>query len=149
MKCGFAKINIDPPIGMPIAGSYNAKYSIGSIDPLYARAIAFSDGDRRAIVIALDLCYMCTEMHATVRERLVSECGLDDAAIVVTCSHTHAGPLVGYSSWNSKFDTAPYKKELVEKIAAIAKEAFSSLYESKLFVAIGEAKGVKIGRAHV
>ena len=148
MKCGFSKINIDPPIGMPIAGSYNAKYSIGSIDPLYARAIAFSDGDAKAIVVALDLCYMGTDMHDAARERISRECGVDDAAIIITCSHTHAGPLVGYTSWKLTFDPEPYKKELVEKIATAAKEAFLDLHDSRIFVAVGEAKGVNFIRRY-
>ncbi len=54
-------MNIDPPVGVPIAGGYDPKYSIGSIDPLYVRAVAFSDGERCALLVALDLCYMGTD----------------------------------------------------------------------------------------
>ena len=148
MKCGFSKINIDPPIGMPIAGGFKPKFSTGSIDPLYARAIAFSDGQREALLIALDLCYMGSDVHLRCRESIQKELGIDPDAIVITCSHTHAGPLVGYCSWDTEFDTAPYITEIVEKVTVAAKGAHSDLHSARLFVAEGEAAGINFIRRY-
>ena len=56
MKTGFSKVCINPPYGAPIVGYYEARNTKGIIDNLYARAVAFDDGEKRAVVIALDLC---------------------------------------------------------------------------------------------
>lgn len=148
MKCGFSKINIDPPVGVPIAGGYQPKYSIGSIDPLFVRAVAFSDGEESALLVALDLCYMGTELHNRCRGSISSALGIDPDAIIITCSHTHAGPQVDACPWESEFDTAPYIDELVTRITLAARGAFLDLCESRLFVATGEAKGVNFIRRY-
>ena len=148
MKCGFFKMNIDPPVGIPIAGGYVPKYSIGSIDPLYVRTVAFSDGNRRALLVALDLCYMSTELHERCRNSIARAANIDPSAIIITCSHTHAGPQLTDCSWKIDFDTAPYIDELVMKVTVSARKAFEDLKEAKLFTAVGEAKGVNFIRRY-
>ncbi len=148
MKCGFAKVNIDPPIGYPISGGYRPKYSIGSIDPLYTRALAFSDGARTSLLIALDACYMGTEIHKACRKSISKETNVPEEAIIITCSHTHQGPLLGPCSWAADYDQAPYTSELIGKITEAAREAIADLHEAKLFGAIGEAKGINYIRRY-
>ena len=55
MKAGFAKIDITPPLGVNLGGYYRERYSDHVIEPLYATAVAFSDGERTAIAISVDI----------------------------------------------------------------------------------------------
>ena len=47
MKAGIAKIDITPPLGANLNGYYRERYSDHVIEPLYATALAFSDGGKR------------------------------------------------------------------------------------------------------
>ena len=106
LKCGFSRVCITPPMGVPIAGGYKPKYATHVLDDLFARAIAFSDGETRAVIISVDVCYLSNEINDECRTRIANECGIDRDAIMITCTHTHAGPLLGPCSWKSEFDSS-------------------------------------------
>ena len=55
MKTGFSKICINPSYGSPIVGYYEPRFTKGILDNLYVRAVAFNDGENKAIIISLDL----------------------------------------------------------------------------------------------
>ena len=71
MKTGYAKVCINPPYNAPIVGYYEPRFVKGIADDLYARAIAFDDGERRAVVIALDLCYLPTSEYTSIKNAIV------------------------------------------------------------------------------
>ena len=56
MKTGFSKVCINPPYGAPIVGYYEERLTKGIADDIFVRAVAFDDGENKAVVIALDLC---------------------------------------------------------------------------------------------
>ena len=149
MKCGFSKKCITPPNDSPIAGGYEPKYSIGVIDDLYVRAIAFSYSDTRALVVAVDICYMATEIFDECRTRIAKACGMDRDSIIITCSHTHAGPHVGGGDLTTMKHMPKYVDELKSSIVSAAVEAFGDLTPSKFYTAKGEAKGVSFIRRYM
>ena len=54
-KAGFARVDITPPLGTPIVGYFEERHAKGVLDNLEANAVAFSDGNGTAVVIAADL----------------------------------------------------------------------------------------------
>ena len=149
MKCGYSKKCITPPIGFPIAGGTDPKLNDGVTDDLFTRAIVFFDGEKYAALIAVDVCYMPTFVFDESRKRISEELGIDENAIIITCSHTHSGPHMSAPEWwGAKTDKAAYIDDVKEKIFAAAKGAFSNLYESKMYTARGEAKGVSFIRRY-
>ncbi len=87
-RAGVAKVDLDPPLGIPMAG-YSVRYSKGTLDPVEARVLAMSDGSRTVAFVTLDLCYpfdppVMDEIRAAVRDT-VSE-------VIFHASHTHSGP---------------------------------------------------------
>jgi hypothetical protein len=87
-RAGVAKVDLDPPLGIPMAG-YSVRYSKGTLDPVEARVVAMSDGSRTIAFVTLDLCYpfdppVMDEIRAAVRDT-VSE-------VIFHASHTHSGP---------------------------------------------------------
>ena len=148
LKCGFSRVCITPPMGVPIAGGYKPKYATHVLDDLFARAIAFSDGETRAVIISVDVCYLSNEINDECRTRIANECGIDRDAIMITCTHTHAGPSLGPNSWKSDFDSASYEARFKDKVCAAAKEAFSSLVPSKFYTARGETKNIAFIRRY-
>ena len=66
----------------------------GRQTPLFARAVCIGDGARRLIFCCADLGSISYALRAGVcaalRERLGAD--FDEAALVLTCTHTHSGP---------------------------------------------------------
>ncbi|MBE6534885.1 MAG: hypothetical protein E7678_07995, partial [Ruminococcaceae bacterium] len=92
LKCGFSKRCITPPTGFPMAGGTDPKFNDGVLDDLFTRAVIFFDGERYAALITVDVCYMPTAVFDGCRKRISERCGIDENAIIITCSHTHSGP---------------------------------------------------------
>lgn len=132
---------------MPIAGSYFYKESRGVLDDLYTRAIAFSDGECGAAIIAVDVCYLSESVFEEVKDRVSKENGISKEAIIITCSHTHAGPEV--SKKTTKEDPFGYITALKGALCLAAKEAFADLHPAKLSTAHGKAEGVAFMRRYM
>ena len=55
LQAGFATIDITPPLGVYLAGHFNARPSHGIHDPLTAQAIVFDLGAQRLALVGCDL----------------------------------------------------------------------------------------------
>lgn len=66
----------------------------GRQTPLFARAVCIGDGAQRLIFCCADLGSISYAVRAGVCEVLQARLGadFDDAALVLTCTHTHSGP---------------------------------------------------------
>jgi hypothetical protein len=96
-KAGTARVVITPKQPMWMAG-YAARNrpSEGAIHDLWAKALALEDpSGRRVILITLDVCGIGRELSNRVRDALKSRHHLDRDAVVLACSHTHSGPVIG------------------------------------------------------
>ena len=155
MKCGYSKKCINPPIGIPIAGSYEIAYSKGIIDDLYARAVAFSDGGTSAVIVSVDVCHMRSEECSFCRKQISEKTGIDYDAILILCTHTHAGPhtYVTQNMIDANHDNEAlilgYVDFLVKKIVESAIEAYENLLPSELFSASGKAENVSNVRRYL
>ena len=56
MKCGFARVCINPDLGTPIMGYYEERYTKGILDDIYATAVALCDGESKALIISVETC---------------------------------------------------------------------------------------------
>ena len=142
MKTGFSKKCITPPLGYPIVGYYEERLTEGVISDLYARAAAFDDGNARAVVITVDVCYLikatCDQIRALVKEA----CNVDENAVFITASHTHTGPLTAADFASDKVADPAYMESLCLACRDAAAEAFADLKDSRFFMAQTEAEGV-------
>jgi hypothetical protein len=89
LRAGVAKADLDPPLGIHMAGYGPTRTSTGTLDPLEARVLALSDGSRTIALITLDLCFTFDEksmdqIRADVRDKV------DE--VIFHASHTHSGP---------------------------------------------------------
>lgn len=148
MKTGYAKICINPPYGAPIVGYYEARFVKGIADDLYARAVAFDDGERKAVVIALDLCDLSKGQCDTIRNAIVEATGLDINAIFINCSHTHTGPVVGKDFASDLRSPESYLPFLIACVRDAAVYAINDLHESTVETAQGQAKNISFVRRY-
>jgi hypothetical protein len=87
-------VEITPAVGIHMGGYWgrcSAATAIG--DALWAKALVFAHGEERLALVCLDLVALSADVVAQVRRRIEEDIGIKAAAVMVCCSHTHAGPL--------------------------------------------------------
>ncbi len=148
MKTGFSKVCINPPYGAPIVGYYEERLTKGIADDVFARAVAFDDGATKAVIIALDLCYLNQVYYDRIKDAICESTDLDREAIFINCSHTHTGPLVGKDFASELKSTDTYDEFLVTSVRDAAVYAIADLKETRVETATGEAKNISFIRRY-
>jgi hypothetical protein len=146
LKGGCGKVNITPPLGVPLIGSYG-KPSDDVLDELYAKALVLDDGTNTVAIVSADLLYTpLEEITGPVRRIIKEKIGIPGENVLICATHTHSGPEVftrsKFSRGKMDNDAAAkvnqaYLATLVEKIASSAMLAHKNTQE----VRIGAAKG--------
>ncbi len=94
LTAGTAKTVITPPVGTAMEGYGNrADVSQGVHDDLHARALVIDDGDTAIAIVACDLVGVDRRLVANARELAHEATGLPRECIMVSATHTHAGPV--------------------------------------------------------
>ena len=146
---GVAKVAITPREPTWMAG-YGARDhpSEGAIHDLWAKALFLQDrGGRKALIVTLDLCGIGADVSNAVRDAARARFGLERDRIVLACSHTHSGPVVGGNlrPMYAKLDEAQRKrvddhtKALVASLDIVIGEAFTDMIPAVLFWGTGRA----------
>ena len=96
-QAGVARTSLTPFWGVELTGwGYYIERRWQRVhDGLNATALAFDDGRRQAIVVALDLMVIDESFTRRTRERIGAETGLAPGSILLTCSHSHSAPAAG------------------------------------------------------
>jgi len=144
LKGGCAKVNITPPLGIPLIGSYG-KPSDDILDELYAKAIVLNDGKNTIAIVSTDLLYTpLEEITNPVREIIKEKTGIPEKNVLVCATHTHSGPEVFARSKLPSKGRMPaseidqsYLQTLIRKVAGSVLIAHKNMQE----VRIGVAKG--------
>jgi neutral ceramidase len=153
LKGGVAKVNITPPLGIPLIGSYG-KPSDDILDELYAKALVFNDGNNTLIIVSCDLLYTPLEEIAGPARKIITEkTGIPERNILICATHTHSGPEVfTKSKFRTEGDTPPpaidrsYLDTLVKKIAGSALIAYKDMQQVKIGMAKGQAPEIVYNR---
>lgn len=146
IRTGFARLCITPPLGAPISGYYQARFTKGVLDDLYVRAVAFDDGCSKAVVIAADIIMLSQAQCDAYREKIAAYCGLPMDAIFVNCSHTHTGPMIGPDFASDICGLPAYEEYLQLQMRDAAAYALADLKESEFYVAEGKAEKISFVR---
>jgi len=148
MKTGYSKVCINPPYGAPICGYYEQRFVKGILDNLYARAVAFDDGEKKAVVIALDLCTLEQKYFDAFKAAIAKETALPLDAIYISLSHTHTGPVVGKDFASENRSSDAYDEFLISSVRDAAIYALDDLSEASFSFAETEARGISFVRRY-
>ena len=131
LKAGVGKVDITPPIGIPLAGYHERQGpATGIHDPLYAVVIVFDDGESQAAIVSLDIVQVFQQVGDSIRSAIQSATGIHEDHIIINASHTHGSPWI---------DTdIHYQKEIIAKTVGAARIAFSRLRPVSLGYGEGE-----------
>jgi hypothetical protein len=145
-QAGTSKVAITPKQPIWMSGyAARTKPSEGSVHDLWAKALAIKDpGGQTVLLITLDLVGIDGELSKRIRDTLHQRHGLGRDRIVLACSHTHCGPVVGTNLLSMyKFDDAErrriaeYAKWLEDAVVNVAGEALGRLGDARLSWANG------------
>jgi neutral ceramidase len=129
-KAGTAKVAITPREAMWMAGyAARTKPSEGAVHDLWAKALVLEDpSGKKAALVTLDLCGIGRDLSLAVRNAIESRLGLGRDRIVLACSHTHCGPVVGTNLITMyKLDDAERRK--VDSYAEFLRTAIPDVVE--------------------
>lgn len=92
LQTGFARVNITPPLGTSLRGQYFERRADGILDPLLGSAVAFFDGETKAILMSLDIIGIPQILLDRYRQNIGRHLDLPMEAVFIACTHTHLGP---------------------------------------------------------
>jgi neutral ceramidase len=106
LRAGAGRADITPPTGYPLLGwARGDARATGQHTRLFARAIVLQRGSRRLALVAADLNMIAGGMA----EQAARRAGFDPRDVILSASHTHAGP-TGYSNFRFKDAAFPTPK---------------------------------------
>lgn len=89
---GFAREDVTPYYGAHINGYYHDRFCDGVLDRLEVNALAVSDGESTAVLLALDSMSIKKTVIDPVRQEIAKATGLPLEAVYVHTTHTHLAP---------------------------------------------------------
>ena len=141
LQAGFARVDITPPLGSPLAGYFTIRYAEGILDPLELNAVAFSDGERTAVIISCDLIYVIDPTATEIREQIAKAAGIPAECIFLHGLHQHTSIRVGNKPGIIHADTMrdpSYLSILYRKFCDVTRMAMDDMRPSTLGVAAKE-----------
>jgi neutral ceramidase len=106
LRAGAGRADITPPTGYPLLGwARGDARALGQHTRLFARALVLQRGSRRLALVAADL----NMISGGLAEQAARRAGFDPRDVILSASHTHAGP-TGYSNFRFKDSAFPTPK---------------------------------------
>lgn len=148
MRSATAKIAITPPVGLAMSGfAARTEPSTGKLDELWARAASFSDGRKRVVIVALDIIGVDDRLARRIKDEAAIKIGGGlETHVIVSATHTHAGPAVLPQSMLGAVDKS-YVTLLVKKASdACAMAAGAEVPTGRIDVGMSVSKSVGANR---
>ena len=156
MRIGFAKRDITPSVGTPLAGYAGHRPCSGIHDPLFCKALVLEQTGQRYALVVLDL--MCVDEALIDRiARVLAHLGVSRERLVVSAIHSHAapcgiiageGPLGRVNGADAPTDTAfaAYLQQVVSAVTDACRQAVEEMEQFRLRKARGSMPPVATER---
>lgn len=147
MKAGFASSDITPRLGVQLAGygPYRNRAAAKITSPLRARAMAVTQGRRRALVLSLELVGVHRELAEKIRAAAAARTGLKADEVFLAVTHTHSGPATGGTFGWGEADGI-YVETLPSRAAEAAAKAWAAREEVEWRYAEAPCEGIAMNR---
>ncbi len=132
LRVGTAAVQINPPVGIPLAGYYSPRGSEGVLEDLYAKVAVLDDGQTQAAMVVCDLITVPRHTVVEARKLIEQQTKLPGSHVMISATHTHTGPVLDRKSARDDLDgindlVKKYTAELPAKIAQGVAEAIQRL----------------------
>ena len=140
LRAGFSRLDITPPLGIPIAGYFIPRYAEGVLDPLEIRALAVKCGGETSVLVSIDNCGSApARAFEGCRQRAAKAAGVPADSVFIACTHTHTGPFWGKGDDPS---VADYTAFLEKRVGDAAKMAVEDMKPARMGCGVGRAPEV-------
>ena len=147
-QAGVARVNISPELPIWLSGyAVRNKPATTKNDDLWAKALVIEDAaGHRAVLVTMDLVGVDRELSQVVCERIGKKFKLDRAAIALSTSHTHSGPVIRGNLMpmyaldaDQSRRIVEYKAKLADSIVEVVADAVAAIKPAELAWGIGTA----------
>lgn len=136
-QAGFARVDITPPLGTPVAGYANLRISDHVLDPLELNCVAFSDGESKGILISSDVLQISEKLATKIRGMISDRLDIPADHVFLQALHQHTSFRVEIRPAGTGADPA-YLDVLFRKYCDVAQMAAANLEDAELFIAEGQ-----------
>lgn len=147
LQAGFARVNINPPLGIHVSGYFVERKAEGILDDLEAVALAVGDGKHTAILITMDTLGGSTKLLASCRESIAKATGVEAEAVFIHGTHTHTGPTMGWDNYEDDLRD-DYLNFIRLRLTDVAAMAVQDMKPARMGKGTGEAKSVAFIRRY-
>lgn len=146
--CGAARADITPAVGTLLYGYNPHQVSTSVHDPLNVTAAAFSDGEETALLVALTVGDLQTELSDELRALIGEACAIPAENVILSGTHTHSAPNVsGDEGWGN-VDRPFVDSILIPGLLKAAKDAVAAMKPAVIGVGTAESQ-VGINRRQI
>lgn len=110
------------------------------LDPIEARAVALSDGQRAVVLVSLDVVGLDTESVAVIRSFAPT------ALVLVSCTHTHAGPAAMRLRGVMGFVDRAWLAEALSGVGTLVADLLERMEPAEIASATSQAPGIAFNR---
>lgn len=137
MNLGTSQLDITPKPGVELSGfAARIQPSTGVLDPLFAKALYLLCDKARLLWIHCDLIGFDREMVQSFRRWAKQELGLEENQVILSATHTHAGPCTIHLREAGEHD-AGYVEFLMARLQQVARDAVNHTEKCELITAEG------------
>lgn len=143
LYAGFHCMTVRPPLGIDVPGYFSPRYADGFINDLHLRAVAFTCGDKKAIIFSCEAVGIRANAFNVIKKKIAERCDMDENAVYINCVHSHTSYRITLPGAEGKDENDHiFKMRLQQQFADCAQFAFEDLKPCTVKIASGEAKGV-------
>jgi hypothetical protein len=140
LRAGTAKIDITPKEPVRMSGYAGRKGLSQDVhDPLSARVVTFTTGDKRLVLVSSDLIGFYSGTAEHVRKILLEEFKLEPSELFLSGIHTHAGPSLTVDKERGNPSNFAYTQDLITKLKKATREALSNMEPVQIGVGVGHS----------
>lgn len=142
---GYAKAPVNPPMDIKIPGhGFMPRPAEGIIDDVNIYALAFSDGENKAILFNVDALGVLSTGGQRIREKVAARCQIPVENVYLACTHCHTAMWVGgdISDPEDPEEWRSYYGHQDTLFCDLAQFAMEDLKPATMKIARGQVKGV-------
>jgi len=147
LKAGFGRVNVNPPMGIPISGYFKPRFAEGILDDLEISVLALECSGTKTLLINVDNLGIEQVLCGEYRKAVSDKTGVPMENIIIAETHTHTGPEIERNSENELI--RDYVKFLGVRMVDAAVFALSDLKDAKMGYGMGTAPNVAFVRRYV
>ena len=147
VKAAWFETDISPEIGTLVAGYGGNDVSVEKVDRLVASGLAVDDGERKALLVSLDLLGVDAPMLRELRRGCAEILSIPSEYVLITCTHTHGGPHTRQRNEGQyrRLDFSIDGGDIPGLDVAYLRMLRTRLYESVRKIAASEWRTAKVG----